>query len=401
MWQLIQQQQTEITNLKSQLNQTETKLEQTEVKVAATADAVEQGAASSEGLAKLASWAEKTSFGGYGEVLYNNGTQRSDNASDATPNKEIDVQRFVLYFAHQFSDDLRFFSELEVEHTNTGGAGEVELEQAYIEWDYAEKHSVLGGLHLPTVGILNETHEPETFYGVERNLIESRIIPSTYRVIGVKGAGEIAPGWSYDVALHEGLQLADNFSIRSSRQSGSRANAEKLAGTARIKYTGIPGLEVAASMQYQSDLTQDGIGNSRLGRTAFGDDQGSISGLMSEAHVVYQQEQGFGLRALYARWDIDNDIEALGGTGRDEQVGWYVEPSWRFNESFGIFTRYEFVDEQAGSGSIDSEKERTLVGFNYWLHPNVVLKADVQFESDEDNGGNDLDGFNLGLGWSF
>ena len=88
--------------------------------------------------------------------------------------------------------------------------------------DYTENHSVLAGLHLPPLGILNETHEPETFYGVERNRIESRIIPTTYRVIGVKAAGELAPGWSYDVGIHEGLQLADNFSIRSSRQSGAQ-----------------------------------------------------------------------------------------------------------------------------------------------------------------------------------
>lgn len=399
MWEIIQQQQQEIQRLKEQASNQQEKIqttivrvEQNEQNVASTADAVESG-----GIAKVAAWAEKTTFGGYGEVLYNNGTQRSDDASNSNPNKEIDVQRLVTYVAHQFNDDVRFFSEIEYEHTNTGGAGEVEVEQAYIEWDYAENHSALAGLFLAPLGILNETHEPDTFYGVERNRIESRIIPTTYRVNGVKFKGELAPGFSYDLAVHEGLQLADNFSVRSSRQSGSRANAEELAGTARIKYTGVPGLELGLALQYQSDLTQDGIGNDRLGRTAFGVD--NISGLLTEVHGIYNVG-AFGLRALYAEWDIDNDIELLGGLGRDEQVGWYIEPSVKLTDKLGIFVRYEFVDEQAGDSSIDSEERRTLAGLNYWLTENVVLKADVQSESSESANG-DLDGFNLGVGWSF
>ena len=408
MWEMIQAQKAEIERLKTQLNQTDQRLETTEVKVEATADAVESGAGGNESIAKLAEWASKTKIGGYGEVLYNDGTQTSDS-STSNPNKEIDVQRFVLYFGHQFTDDLRFFSEIEYEHTNTGGAGVVELEQAYIEWDYAEDHSVLAGLHLPPLGILNETHEPETFYGVERNRVESRIIPTTYRVIGVKLAGKISDGWSYDVALHEGLQLefddssADggDLDIRSSRQNGSRSNAEELAATARIKYTGIPGLEWAFAVQYQSDLTQDGIANSRLGRDAV-TGVNDIDAVLWETHIAYQSGP-FGFRALYAHWDIDDDIELLGtdGIGRDKQFGWYVEPSYKVTEKLGVFARYENVDETDGaSGGI--EERRTLVGLNYWLNPNVVLKADIQFEDDIGrSSSSELDGFNLGLGWSF
>jgi hypothetical protein len=41
-----------------------------------------------------------------------------------------------------------------------------------------------------------------------------------------------------------------------------------------------------------------------------------------------------------------------------------------------------------------------LFGLNYWLFPTVVVKADIQLESDEGNDA-ELDGFNLGAGWSF
>jgi hypothetical protein len=396
MWAIVQSQAAEIDSLKSELNVASENAEQTRVIVDAAADAIDEQYAPTSAIAS--SWAEKSRFGGYGELLYNSGTQTSDDATNK-PSKEIDVQRFVTYFAHEFDDNLRFFSELEVEHSNTGGAGEVELEQAYIEWNFSQKHSVLAGLHLVPVGLLNETHEPGTFYGVERNQIESRIIPTTYRVNGVKFAGSIADGLSYDFSVHEGLQLANNFSVRSSRQGGSRANAEALASTLRVRYNGVPGLELGASLQYQSDLVQDGVGNSRLGRDPF-TANGSVDGLLTEAHLAYRAEQGFGLRALYARWDIDDQIEVLGGVGRDEQTGWYVEPSWRFNDKIGIFARREFVDETAGDNDNSSEKNRSLFGINYWLFPTVVVKADIQFESDEGNNA-ELDGFNLGAGWSF
>tara|TARA_R110002049_G_scaffold124479_1_gene279925 strand:+ start:13155 stop:14510 length:1356 start_codon:yes stop_codon:yes gene_type:complete len=352
-------------------------------------------------------WFEKTQIGGYGEVLYNNGTQNSDNSDNIS--NELDVQRFIFYISHQFTDNLRFFSETELEHSRAGRSdddpGAVELEQAYIEWDYSKNHSMLAGLYLPPVGIINETHEPETFYGVERPRVESRIIPTTYRVTGVKLHGQFSDGFSYDIGIHEGLQFDDgDLDIRDSRQSGAQANADALAGTGRIKYTGMPGLELAASLQYQSDMVQDGISNNNLRRASI-DADGSVDGILSSAHAIYENGP-FGLRALYSRWDIDDAIEDLDdGAGRDEMEGWYIEPSWRFANNLGVFARYTMIDERAGSNdgdAEDSEEKRFLLGMNYWLHPNVVFKADVQFEDDDDrDSDNDLDGFNLGVGWSF
>lgn len=388
MWKILQQQNQQIQNQNQEILRLRGVQQQTDAKVEATAEAIDNSS-----LANVAEWVNKTSIGGYGEVLYNNGTGKTDTDDKA---RQIDVQRFILYMGHEFTDDVRFFSELEIEHSNTGDSGKVELEQAYIEWDYAENHSVLGGMFLAPLGIINETHEPETFYGVERPRVESRIIPTTYRLNGVKFAGELAEGWSYDLALHEGLELEDDLTIRGARQNGSQAIAETLAGTARIKYTGIKGLELGLALHHQEDLTQGGKSESG------GDD---IGGLLTEAHAVYENGP-FGLRALYAQWDIDNDIEGLtDGTGRDKTRGWYIEPSYKLTDKLGIFTRYESIDERAGSNTgdaEDSEEKRILVGANYWLLDNVVLKGEVQFDEDEDKtSANELDGFNLGLGWSF
>ena len=387
MWELIQKQQAEIAQLKTQLTTTEQRVTETEVKAEATFAAVEEVTAGP--VAKLADWADKTTIGGYGEMHYNNLT--SDNSSDSK--EQFDLHRFVLFFGHQFNDDLRFFSELEVEHNVAGEGknGEVEIEQAYIEWDYTENHRAKAGVFLTPVGILNETHEPETFYGVERNPVEKNIIPVTWWEGGAMLSGEIAEGFSYDAGVHSGLFIDPNsgkFKIRDGRQKVSEAEGDDLAYTARIKYTGIPGLELATTFQHQTDVWQG---------EAFGGEDEADANLI-EMHAVYNKG-AFGLRALYAQWDIDDVIENV-KAGADEQEGFYIEPSYRINEKLGVFARLSEWDNQAGDSSADGEKQQYDIGFNYWLHENVVLKADYRHDSNEGDS-DEFRGFNLGIGWSF
>ncbi len=360
MWEIIQKQQQEIEALKTDQKATEEKAE-------AAVVAVEENSQSDSGLLN------NTQIGGYGELHYNNLDSK----------KQIDFHRFVLFFGHQFTDSLRFFSELEIEHAESGDgkAGEVELEQAYVEYDLSQNHHVKGGLFILPVGILNETHEPPTFYGVERNPVEKNIIPSTWWAGGAALNGELAAGWSYDVALHEGLDNT-GYNIRSGRQKTSKANASDLAATGRIKWTGMPGVEVGATLQYQDNITQ-GVDN-------------DASAWLYEIHTDLKRGP-FGLRALFALWDIDGS--GASAVGRDEQQGFYIEPSYKITSRFGVFARYNQWDNQAGN-STKSERKQYDVGVNFWPHPDVVLKVDLQQQDNEGTTNND-NGFNLGVGYQF
>lgn len=135
-------------------------------------------------------------LGGYGEHHYNN--YRGTNGDD----DQVDAHRFVLFFGYDFSDRIRFFSEFELEHSlaGEGKPGEVELEQAFIQFDTSKSTRLTAGLFLVPVGILNETHEPDTFYGVERNALESTIVPATWWETGVMFSQDLGQGLSYDVA---------------------------------------------------------------------------------------------------------------------------------------------------------------------------------------------------------
>jgi len=184
-----------------------------------------------------------TSIGGYGELHYNNLTTSQTGKADSTK-KEIDFHRFVLFFGHEFNDKIRFFSEFEVEHAlvkdtaDGSNGGEVEVEQAYVEFDLSNQHNAKAGMIIVPVGIINETHEPPTFYGVERNPVEKVILPTTWWNGGLMLNGRSRSGFSYDLMISEGLYANDGYSIRTGRQKTSQAKANDLAYTDALNILG-------------------------------------------------------------------------------------------------------------------------------------------------------------------
>ncbi|HEY9098365.1 MAG TPA: porin [Thiobacillus sp.] len=352
----------------------------TEQQVAATNEQVEKVA--SKPTSGLASWAERTRIGGYGELHYNN----LEGKGGASDKDEIDFHRFVLFFGHTFNERTRFFSELEVEHSiaGEGQKGEIELEQAYIEHDFTPNHRGKAGLFLLPVGIINETHEPPAFYGVERNSVEKDIIPATWWAGGAALSGQLGDSFSYDLAVHEGLSTtaANSYKPRNGRQKTSESRAKNLATTARLKWTGLPGVEIAGSIQHQSDITQSL-------------DAAAGSANLYELHGIYNKGP-FALKALYAQWNLDGSGPAA--IGADKQNGWYVEPSYKLSEQWGVFARYSLWDNKAGD-NVGSKKKQVDTGVSWKPHPDVVLKADYQKQDNDD--GKNQNGFNLGVGYQF
>ncbi len=353
-----------------------------------------------------AGWWTRTSIGGYGELHWNNGHK-----------DEVDFHRFVLFINHDFNDWIHFFSELELEHAlaGEGKSGEVELEQAWIRFDIGEdKFGSLSqfvnyvdvGVMIVPVGIINELHEPTTFFGVERNDVEKNIIPTTWweagARVGTDSIGETGLGW--DLMAHSGLAVPTTggsaYKVRSGRKKVSNAPAEDWAYTARVKYrpTFIPGWEVAGSYQYQEDITN------RDGHVS-GPDQ---SATLLTAHIDGKQNitdsVGFRFRALYAMWDID--AAAAEAIGRDKQEGWYVEPGLVYDTQmwagkFGVFYRYEMFDNEAGTGDgVNSEISRQSYGLNWWPTDNVVLKAEYR-DDDHYNSAKNDDRWDFGVGYQF
>jgi hypothetical protein len=315
-------------------------------------------------------------LGGYGEMDYNH------LDVDGVDDRELDFHRFVIFFGYDFSDSIRFVSELEVEHiiASSSKRGAVELEQAYVEFDIFEGSQAQVGAILMPIGIINETHEPPTFYGVERPIVETTIIPTTWWSNGVNLIYRTDNALRFDLMISEGLKTSesDPFNLKGGKQKGSFADAFDFAVTGRVVYTGMAGLELAAYAQYQPDLDQSA-------ETSYAEEATLIGG-----HLIYQLGD-FTAKGLYARWDLGGD--AAEAAGKDLQDGGYVELAWRPMQAVGFFVRQSAWSQQA-----DVDAVQTDFGLNYYPHSDVVLKFDYQLQNDD--AGNS-DGFNLGLGYQF
>jgi hypothetical protein len=349
--------------------------------------------------------AGSNTFGGYGELHYN-------NYRDGDQKDQIDFHRFVLFYGHKFNDRLRFYSELEVEHALVeGGEGSVELEQAFLEYRINDAFNFkVGGFLLP-LGILNETHEPPTFFGVERNEVESRIIPSTWREAGIGVHGEIVQGLRYEAGITSSLD-AGKFGepekgIREMRTELREAAAHDFAFYGALNYRGVPGLAVGTGL-FTGNTGQNGASDAALKNV-----KGRV--LLWDVHAQYRLG-GLELRGLYARGALSNadkiTVAAIARSGDSTQIapetfwGYYAEAGYHFplgdEMEIAPFARYERYNTQAsvpsGFSANPKNNERvTTVGVNFKLHPQVVFKADYQdFREDPAK-----DRFSLGVGYMF
>jgi hypothetical protein len=348
-----------------------------------------------------------TTISGYGEFNYNN------YKSDERPT-QADLRRFVVGFHHRFDERLTFHSEVEFEHAvvSKDDEGEVEIEQAWVNYKFSDAVNVKGGLFLIPLGILNETHEPPTYYGVERNEVETRIIPTTWRELGVGVHGLLgSSGLRYDVGITTGFdsgKLDDpSTGVRSAQQEGQLANAHDPSVYGALNYRS-RGLLLGGGV-FTGNTGQNGASNPLL--------KGVDARLtMWDVHAQYKVG-GLELQAVYADGklaDADQLNAAILATSAEpfaapnRMKGAYVQAAYHVYRSgkldFAPFVRLESIDirqqEDAANGLLQdpANHERiTTAGFNFWVHPQVVLKADVQrYRTDPTK-----DRFDLGVGYMF
>jgi len=350
--------------------------------------------------------ASNPNFFGYGELTY---TRPDGDASAAT----ADLTRFVLGAGYRFDEHTRLVSELEVEHavSSASDAGEVALEQAYIEHEFSGSLYGKAGLILIPSGMLNESHEPTRYYGVFRNFVETAIVPSTWREGGIAVQGTTDGGLRWDVGLTTGFDLSkwdassasegQESPLASIHQELSFARARDFSGFAALNFTGRPGLRVGASL-FAGGATQGQLGLSSAHVTLW------------EGHARFTPRR-WDLAALYARG-------AISGTARinttlvgnpvlipKEFFGWYIQTAYRAFDNgsqwLAPFVRYEryntasaYADIGLGLTSMALPDRRVWTGgLNWMLAPGVVVKAD--YLSFEDHTG--ADRFDLGVGYQF
>ncbi|HWP82913.1 MAG TPA: hypothetical protein VNN76_09705 [Bacteroidota bacterium] len=324
------------------------------------------------------------SIAGYGEVVYENYDRQRDDGADANKKDQVDYLRNVVYVGFRFNDWILFNSEIEFEHASTGKGGEVSMEFGYVELMLSKGLNIRAGMVLPPVGIVNEKHEPSTFFGSLRPLVERSIIPSTWRTNGLGAYGEFGL-FNYRAYVVEGLDAAkftDIDGIRGGRQSGARSLAEDLGITGKVEFTGLPGSVLGFSFYN---------GNSGQGRK---DSAGATIKANTTVLSVHGEFawKGLEVRALYAANSIDEAEKVSKLAGRtigSSMTGYYVVAGYDIipwivpgsAHALVPFVQYEAVNTHASvpAGSTASKAaDRTVLtlGFSYKPHPNVAFKFD-------------------------
>jgi len=341
---------------------------------------------------------ERTTVGGYGEVHYTNPT------GPKTP-AVVNLARFVVYLAHSFDDRLAFRSELEVEDAKVEGGkpgGEVSLEQAYLDYRLADWITLRTGLVLAPVGIINETHEPPTFNGVERPSFDRDVIPTTWREIGVGAVGTIpgVRGLAYRVYLVNGLR-ADGLSaaegIREGRQEGRQASFANPSFTGRLEWAR-PGVKIGGSFWYGGTADT----NAAVGTGTFGAPVALVS-----ADARYDNGP-FALRGVVATISVSDAqaINAAYGQAVGSRIaGGYVEGAYKLLQKLNAFIRHERYDTQAsvpGGVTRDRTLARRITTFGLTYKPtwNTAFKGDYQLLRNAAGVG-EFEVLSLGMGYQF
>jgi len=354
----------------------------------------------------VAQEAESTTIGGYGELHY-------VNRSRANTPGSANLKRFVIYLAHSFSDRIAMRSELELEDARLEAgspAGEVALEQLYLDYLVSPALTLRGGLVLPPVGIINETHEPPTFNGVERPDFDHDVIPTTWREIGVGALGRVPGigGLNYRLYLLNGLRasgLSAEEGIRDGRQEGQDATFANPSLTGRLEWVR-PGIRIGGSFWYGGSSAQDPA----LADGAFGN---AVALLAADARLEHGPVS---LRAEAATVHVADAqlINAEFGQSVGSRItGGYVEGAYDLlsivapsaSQRLNAFVRHERYDTQAAvpDGTVRDDalaRRYTTFGLTYKPVSGIALKADYQLRRTRAGVGED-EVARLGIGYQF
>ena len=318
-------------------------------------------------------------FGGYAEVLYN---------QPESLNGEIDVQRLILLFGYKFDDRTQFVTEVEFEHVK-----EVYIEQAFVNYALSNSLNVRAGLMLVPMGIINEYHEPTTFNGVERPSLDNKLVPSTWREIGIGVSGR-SDGLSlrYQAYIfngflsHNGVDglIKGSNGLRSGRQKGAESVFRTPNLSMKLDYYGINGLRLGLSGYFGSTQADDEVFDT-AGSTV------SMSMLGLDTRYAFRK---FTARGQYITTTF-NDSEAYNQfTGKDlgsGMSGYYIEGAYNLlpitnRQRLFAFVRYEDFDTHRSvpTNTLRNpafHRKEITTGLSYHIAPGAIFKVDYQSKS--------------------
>ncbi|MDR3093943.1 MAG: hypothetical protein LBU62_04795 [Bacteroidales bacterium] len=369
----------------------------------------------------------RLTLGGYGEAVYSRHFfssnpfryMRPESYKNDPSHGRFDLPHVVFLVGYEFGKGWRINSEIEFEHggveaateveAEEGGeyereverAGEVVLEQFWIEKTFNKALNLRVGHIIVPIGLTNNNHLPTEFFTVYRPEGENTIMPCTWHETGISLWGR-AGNWRYEMMLLPGLDsdlFGKNTWIGKSAASPYEFRiANKYAGAARIDNYSVPGLRMGVSAYYGHSFTNsimptyaDKYKNVK-GAVSIGSFDFSYKahnwiargyfdyGHLGDSQTISVYNKNLPKQSTSPRTSVASDALATG-----VEAGYDVfSQLWQLKakrQKLYLFGRYEYYDAMFKTAqSIQDEdwcgRERIAAGVNYFPVKEVVIKAE-------------------------
>jgi hypothetical protein len=369
----------------------------------------------------------RLTVGGYGEAVYSRHFysdnvfrySHADRYKDAPGYGRVDLPHAVVMLGYDFGRGWSVGMEIEFEHGGVEAAveketeetgefeqevergGEVALEQFWVQKSFNRHLNVRAGHIVVPVGMTNNNHTPNMFFGVYRPEGENTIMPCTWHETGLSIWGQ-AGAWRYEAQLLPGLN-SNLFNDQGWVHNGSASPyefrpANALACAARVDWTGIRGLRLSLSGYLGGSNNNDIVTdvNSRYkdldGLVAIG----CFDFAYRNRHVVVRGNVDYGHLSDAAAISARNKNQTT-MTGNPYPHTFVGEAAWDASIEAGIdllsfaqwrrdhgklylFGRYDQYDSYIpASGLTDigwCSRQVVSGGVNYYPLPQVALKAE-------------------------
>jgi len=300
---------------------------------------------------------------------------------------QFDAKRIVALFGYQFNRNTQFVTEWELEHAN-----EIFLEQAFVKHKILGKTSLKAGMILIPMGIVNEAHEPNNFFSVDRPIVTRYLIPTTWRDIGLGVTGIMPGDLKFQLYLVNGLlgykdgsaKFNGESGYRSGRQKGIKTTMSALpAISGQLEYFGFKSGKIGLSVYsgrsntdaYNGILRSDTQARQSADSTTVYTNMAGLHANFSPGNLSIRGE------LIYSHNTGNEAYNAMANTNLGKSaVGGYLEVGHPVTQDkkWMVFGRYGYLDNIMELDSNNDYNHIVTAGINYMMAKGAVLKLDTQ-----------------------
>lgn len=356
---------------------------------------------------------KKLNFKTYGVINY----YGVDWDTDPLARNTFDTERLNTYIYYDFNENIQFKTEVEFEHAGTGVTMELDKLEEFGE--YEAEIEAGGAVKIDQVNILfkwkpwlnfrvgrvklylgnaQKLDLPTQYFTGQRSSMENALIPIGWYENGIELLGKFGKQqqFSYQLYMVNGLNsqgfTSANWIKRGYQQRFETLNAESLAFAGRFDFL------LPESSGYAGVSGYIGEANGNRHKNDLKNTKGVVSILDAHFHILKDNWRANGMvmygnlqnsdKIASANRNLSNALNVKRTPVAKNALGYYLEAGYNvlalanksFSQKLFAFGRYDFYDSMyAVAGNVIEnprwERSVTTFGLNYFVHPEVVLKA--------------------------